>query len=64
MILILNFLWIGFAETNERRFDLLLYILITHRLSVTRPRYCRKDLGVDGGAVDSTDHDSWWGPVV
>ena len=28
-----------FAETNVRRFDLELQILITHWLSVTRPRY-------------------------
>ena len=31
----LNLLWSEFAETNERRFDLLLQILITHWLSGT-----------------------------
>ena len=35
MIVILNLLLIEFVETNERRFDLLLQISITHLLSVT-----------------------------
>ena len=35
MIVTLKLLWSEFAETNERGFDLLLQILITHRLSVT-----------------------------
>ena len=34
MIVSLNLLWSEFAETNERGFDLLLQILITHRLIV------------------------------
>ena len=32
MVVTLNLLWSEFAETNERRFDLLLQILITHCL--------------------------------
>ena len=39
----LNLLWSEFVETM-RRFDLLLQILVTHRLSVTWPRYQWKDL--------------------
>ena len=35
MIVTLNLLWSEFANTNERRFDLLLQILITYWLSVT-----------------------------
>ena len=35
MIVTLNLLWSEFAETNERGFDLLLKVLITHWLSVT-----------------------------
>ena len=43
---ILNLLWRGVLK-HVRRFDLLLQILITHWLSVTWPRYRRKDLGVE-----------------
>ena len=35
LIVIFNLLWSEFVETNERRFDLLLQILITNGLSVT-----------------------------
>ena len=47
-LLSLNLLWSEFAETNDRRFDLRLQVLITHWLSVTWPRYWQKYLGVDG----------------
>ena len=48
LIVIFNLLWSEFIETNERRFDLLLQILIKRWLSLIWPRYRRKDLGVDG----------------
>ena len=39
LIVIFNLLWSEFVETNERHFELLLHILITHWLSVSRPRF-------------------------
>ena len=43
LIVILNVLWRKCVGTNERCFDLLLQILITHCLSVTCPPHLHPD---------------------